>query len=815
METRENPVRVLLVEDSPSDAQLLCEYLGQYPLQAFEVQRAECLAEAVDLSRQSTFDVTLLDLTLPDSSGLETCVRMREAARGVPIIVLTGVDDETTAWEAMHEGIEDYLVKGEIQGSSLARAIRYAVERSRTQQALRESEARLKLAQQSAGAGVWTWDMRMGKLHWSPELFLLFGLDPSKTEETFDVWRGVLHPEDRPAAEARIEQAVQDHLPLKSEYRIVLGTGETRWINALGNTVYDDRGQAQRMSGICIDITERKQMEAELRQLNERLEEEVAQRTEQLTTTIDHLQEEVARRVVAEGRLRENSRMLEGFFQHAITPLAFLDRRLDFVRVNAAYANANRRLPGYFIGKNYSSFYPDEEDQAIFQRVVQMKQSYHAHAKPSSDPRDPQRMTYWNWQLTPLLGETGEVQYIVFNLEDVTERETAYQELEHRTYQLQRLALELSQVEDRERRRLAEILHDDLQQVLAGAKFHLSILSNRIKGDETLREFTDQLNAMIKEAIAKSRDLSHELCPAVLRQGDLADAFEWLAQQVQTTHGLAVHVETRGSVALQSDTLKAFLYRAAQEILFNVVKHARVRDARLRLQRRRRQIWLTIADRGQGFDPQTLGTGDGFGLFGIRERVELLGGRMKIRSARGQGSTFLIAVPDAETDQTAALAAKPDRRVKVGLAKQSRPESPGGRRVRVLLADDHEVVREGLAALLEDAQDIEVVGHAGNGREAVDLACELEPDVVVMDTAMSVMACDEATRQIKLHLPKTRVVALSMFEEAHISQKMRRAGAEIYLLKTTPVEQLVTVIRGPQPASLCNKDLESGPAMFP
>jgi PAS domain S-box-containing protein len=479
METEDHQVRVLLVEDSLSDAELLREYLNQYPLQAFEVQHAERLAEAIDLLKQSTFDVTLLDLTLPDSSGLETCVRMRRAARRVPIIVLTGVDDEKIAWEAMCEGVEDYLVKGQIHGGSLARAIRYAVERSRTQQALRESESRLKLAQQSAGAGVWDWDMVMGKLHWSPELFRLFGLDPSETEASFDVWRTVLHPEDRRIAEARTEQAVRDRTPLKSEYRIILGSGEMRWINALGNTVYDEEGQAQRMSGICIDITERRQ------QLNERLEEKGAERTEQLTTTIDHLQEEVARRVIAEGRLLENSRMLEGFFQHTITPLAFLDRHLNYVRVNAAYAKANRRLPDYFVGKNCSSFYPNEQDQAIFKQVVQTKQPYYAHAKPSSNPRDPGRVTYWNWQLTPLLDESGDVQFLVFNLEDVSERQTAYQELKQRTYQLQRLALELSQAEDRERRRLAEVLHDDLQQVLAGAKFHLGILSDRIKGDET------------------------------------------------------------------------------------------------------------------------------------------------------------------------------------------------------------------------------------------------------------------------------------------------------------------------------------------
>lgn len=108
--------------------------------------------------------------------------------------------------------------------------------------------------------------------------------------------------------------------------------------------------------------------------------------------------------------------------------------------------------------------------------------------------------------------------------------------------------------------------------------------------------------------------------------------------------------------------------------------------------------------------------------------------------------------------------------------------------LRVLLVDDHKIVRQGIRALLAEEADIEVVGEAGNGREAVDLANQLVPDVIVMDMAMPVMAGDEATRQIKLHLPETRVVALSMFDDTRVADRMRRAGAAAYLLKTVPSE---------------------------
>lgn len=548
------------------------------------------------------------------------------------------------------------------------------------------------------------------------------------------------------------------------------------------------------------DITSRKQMETELRRLNERLEEEVQAQTDDLRNTIGRLQDEVVRRVLAEGKLRQSSRLLEAFFQHTIAPLAFLDRQFHFVRVNEAYARAQGQTPEFFVHKDYFELYPGEEDRAIFEHVVQTKQPYQAYAKLFPFSRSPQQaLTYWNWRITPLLDNAGQVQSLVFNLEDVTERQRAFGELEQRARQLQKLTLELAQAEDRERRRLAEILHDDLQQVLAAAKFHLGLLHHRVKSDAEAKELADHLGKMLREAIEKSRSLSHELSPAVLYQSDLGETFEWLARQVQAKHGLTVHTEIHGPIDSPSEPVKAFLFRTAQEILFNAAKHAQVKEARLRLQRRRGQLWLTVADQGRGFDPQTLSQTSGFGLFSIRERVELLGGRMRIRSAKGRGAVFLIAVDDGQKEEKVGS----EEGKKVGRPFPASPvltlstsHLPRGPRLRILLVDDHKIMRDGLAALIGKQADLEVVGEAGDGRQAVELARGLGPDVVVIDVAMPTMPGDEAARQIKAILPQTRIVALSMFEEPGVAQRMRDAGAEIYLPKTGPSDGLLAAIRG-------------------
>ncbi len=133
------------------------------------------------------------------------------------------------------------------------------------QEALMRTNERLDLAKRAAGAGIWDWDLTTNQIEWSPELFDLFGIDRLKSHASFAAWNLILHPEDREIANSRIELALREHSALDSVYRIIRPDGQTRWINALGQGVYDDRGRPVRMIGICIDITERMMAEERLR----------------------------------------------------------------------------------------------------------------------------------------------------------------------------------------------------------------------------------------------------------------------------------------------------------------------------------------------------------------------------------------------------------------------------------------------------------------------------------------------------------------------------------------------------------------------
>ncbi|MGZ0170162.1 MAG: SpoIIE family protein phosphatase [Planctomycetales bacterium] len=155
-----NPyTRVLLVEDSQSDAELFEIYLEQVRSADYQIQVTESFADAIAELKSRPFDIVLADLNLPDSFGIDTCRKLHKSAPAVPIIVLTGLADEEKALEAMQVGSQDYLVKGEIDGSVLSRAIRYSIERQRTSDMQRQSDERMRLITEQLPAVLWTTDV--------------------------------------------------------------------------------------------------------------------------------------------------------------------------------------------------------------------------------------------------------------------------------------------------------------------------------------------------------------------------------------------------------------------------------------------------------------------------------------------------------------------------------------------------------------------------------------------------------------------------------------------------------------------------------
>jgi CheY-like chemotaxis protein/anti-sigma regulatory factor (Ser/Thr protein kinase) len=258
-------------------------------------------------------------------------------------------------------------------------------------------------------------------------------------------------------------------------------------------------------------------------------------------------------------------------------------------------------------------------------------------------------------------------------------------------------------------------------------------------------------------------------------------------------HGLRIEVVADGEAPLLTEDVKTPLFEAVRELLYNVVKHAQTDSATVRLGRiSAGAVEVTVSDTGCGFDPSRLtspGTeGGGFGLFAMRERLSFVGGALEIASRPGGGSRITATVPIRPPVAPNPLPAAAERQADL---LEVAPRAG----IRILLADDHAVVRAGLAQLLALEPDLTLVGQAGDGQEAIELADRLLPNVILMDASMPGLDGFAATRVIHAAHPAIRIIALSMYDEVEHVRAMREAGAEVFLSKSGPPEVLLAAIR--------------------
>jgi signal transduction histidine kinase len=214
--------------------------------------------------------------------------------------------------------------------------------------------------------------------------------------------------------------------------------------------------------------------------------------------------------------------------------------------------------------------------------------------------------------------------------------------VEEQARQVRELSRALTLAEQRERQRIAVVLHDDLQQVLVGAKMIASTGPDSALSPERV----EALQRALDEAVTLTRTLSHELCPSALKGEDLRDFLRWLTDQKRERHGMEVEVEVRGVIVVSDPTARVLLYQLLGELLFNVVKHAGTNRARVVAERTGEFVRVVVADEGTGFDVATLEGADGFGLPSVRERLELVGGRLGVESAPGRGTRVTVAIPE-------------------------------------------------------------------------------------------------------------------------------------------------------------------------
>ena len=325
-----------------------------------------------------------------------------------------------------------------------------------------------------------------------------------------------------------------------------------------------------------------------------------------------------------------------------------------------------------------------------------------------------------------------------------------------------------------ERARLANEIHDSLAQAFIGVILELDLAEKLLSTNpEGVREELGRARQMAKEGLDDSRRSVLALRPSSLENSSLGDA---IIREVNRLgqEGRFVDAKVSGSPFTLSEAVEADVFRITQEICANIRKHSGASRVEAAVTYEGRAFRLAISDNGAGFDVGA--PGGGFGLKTMADRARRAGGDLAVDSVKGLGTRVTLRVPREQPQSTTDVA----------------------RKIRVLLADDHAVARQGIRRMLESEPDIDVVGEADDGEEALRKTLSLKPDVVIADVRMPRMSGVELADTLTARGLASRTVILTAHLDGELIARAMRAGAQGYLLKDVVSTELAQAIRAVQ-----------------
>ncbi len=522
--------------------------------------------------------------------------------------------------------------------------------REETEATLRENEERLNLALKSSGVGTWVWDIQKNKILWDDYMSPLFGLKPGDYPKTYEGFIEMVWPEDREKVQRDVTAAVEKNIEYDTSFRVTWKDGSEHVLGALGKAYRNPQGLPIRMTGVCWDVTEHKKMEDALRKSHEELESRVEERTLELSRTNEELRNEIVGHQRAEAELKKSEARFQTMVAASPVGIFLTDVKGECIYANRVYEQIAGRDFKEVQGRGWEKAIHPEDRERVSQRWYEAAkkripfESVHRFIHPDGS------VVWANVRASEILENKTLLGYVGI-VEDVTERLLAEEKTRLSREQLRWLAARLDSVREEERTRMAREIHDELGQELTGIKMDLSWLEKKLASIadspelplfvKKLRETSDLVDSTIQTV----RKISTELRPGVLDDLGLAAAIEWQAQEIGNRTGIQFKINCHSPHFNLSTQRATNIFRIYQEILTNVVRHAKATEVEIHLRKNKDRLLLEVKDNGKGITEKEIGERKSLGILGMRERALLLDGEINIVGFENKGTWVQLEVP--------------------------------------------------------------------------------------------------------------------------------------------------------------------------